>query len=54
MVHINLSDIAILKFHGDDYRRIIIRTLQQIKNLFSIIKMDKEILTFGDIEIEKN
>ena len=29
-------------------------TLQNIKNLFSYIKMAKEILTFGDIEIEKN
>ena len=28
-------------------------TLQNIKNLFSYIKMAKEILTFGDIEIEK-
>ena len=26
-------------------------TLQSIKNLFSCIKMGKEILTFGDIEI---
>ena len=28
-------------------------TLQRIKNWISYIKMDKEILTFGDIEIEK-
>ena len=28
--------------------------LQSIKNLISYIKMGKEILTFGDIEIEKN
>ena len=29
------------------------RTLQNTKNLFSHIKMDKEILTFGNIKIEK-
>ena len=29
-------------------------SLSSIKNLFSYIKMVKEILTFGDIEIEKN
>ena len=29
-------------------------TLQNIKNLFSYIKMAKGILTFDDIEIEKN
>ena len=27
---------------------------KKIKNLFSYVKMDKEILTFGDIEIGKN
>ena len=30
------------------------RTLWKIKNLFPYVKMDKEILTFGNIEIEKN
>ena len=30
------------------------RTLQSTKKLFSNIKMDKQILTFGDTEIEKN
>ena len=30
------------------------RTLQNIKDLFSYIKMGKVNLTFGDIEIEKN
>ena len=30
------------------------RTLQNTKKLFSNIKMDKQILTFGDTEIEKN
>ena len=29
------------------------RTLKNINNLFSYIKMGKEILTFGNIEIEK-
>ena len=29
-------------------------SLQNIKKLFSYIKMGKEVLTFGDIEIEKN
>ena len=29
------------------------RTLYNIKKLFLYIKMDKQILTFGDIEIEK-
>ena len=29
-------------------------TLENIKTLLSHIKMGKEILTFGDIEIEKN
>ena len=29
-------------------------TLQNINNLFSYIKMDKDILMFGNIEIEKN
>ena len=28
-------------------------TLQNINNLFSYVKMGKEILTFGSIEIEK-
>ena len=30
------------------------RILWNIKNLLSSIKIGKEILTFGDIEIEKN
>ena len=29
------------------------RTLQRIKNLFSYVKMGKDILMFGNIEIEK-
>ena len=29
-------------------------TIKNINNLFSYIKMGKEILTFGNIEIEKN
>ena len=29
-------------------------TLWNIKNLFSYVKMGKEILTFGNIEIEKS
>ena len=29
-------------------------TLQKINSLFSFIRMGKEVLTFGNIEIEKN
>ena len=29
-------------------------TLQNMKKIFSYVKMGEEILTFGDIEIEKN
>ena len=55
----NLSDIAILNIKSDHYRCIISgisknRAINLIQNLLSHIKTAKEILTFGDIEIEKN
>ena len=55
----NLSDIAILNIKSDHYRCIITgisknEAINLIQNLLSHIKMAKEILTFGDIEIEKN
>ena len=61
---VNLSDIGILNIKSSDYRCIInfiskdltnkSRTLQNMKHLFSYIKMGKEILMFGDIEIKEN
>ena len=67
MMSLNLSDIAILNIKGSDYRCIIsliskkevINLMQNAdlteksKNLIPHIKMGKEILMFGDIEIEK-
>ena len=48
----NLSNIAILNIKGAVYRRII-SGISKNKNLLSHIKMGKEILAFGDIEIDK-
>ena len=67
MMSLNLSDIAILNIKGSDYRCIIsliskkevINLMQNAdlteknENLIPHIKMGKEILMFGDIEIEK-
>ena len=59
----NLSDIAILKIQDSDYgcvsnlisgkKRKKLNIIKR-KSLLSYLKMFKEILTFGDIEIEKN
>ena len=61
MMSINLSDIAILNVEGVDYCCIISgisridkeKHIIKYKNLLSHIKMGKEILTFGDMEIAK-
>ena len=67
MMSVNLGNIAILKINNADYLCVItgisksevVHLLQKadfkekrIKNLFLYIKMDREILTFVDIEIE--
>ena len=63
----NLSHIAILNIYGVDYRCIISRVskseainlMQNINmavkkwNIINHINIDEEIITFGDIEIEK-
>ena len=58
----NLNDLAILNIKGSDYHCIISRfskseaikrNIIKHKNLLSHIKMGKEILTFDDIETEK-
>ena len=55
MISINLSDIAILNIRGSDYYYCIISLISKIEAIkllqdcYSII-MDKEILTFGNIE----
>ena len=61
MMSVNLGDIAILNIKGSDYRcmisliskneAIIKRWLDWKK--WNIIKMGKEMLTFGNIEIER-
>ena len=62
LMSINLSDIAILNIEGSDYHHIIslISKNEAIKFMQNTdltkktyIKMGKEILTFGNIEIEK-
>ena len=62
MMSMNLSDIAILKIQGSDYgcisnliseKKRKKRNITKRKSLLSHFKMFKEILTFGDIEIEK-
>ena len=63
MMSINFSDIAILNIKGSDYHCIIssIRKNEAIKLMqsaalpekkWNIIKIGKEILTFGNIKIE--
>ena len=67
MMSMKLSDIAILNIKGSDYRCIIsyiskneaIDLMQKAnitkhKQFIFVLKMVKEILTFGNIEIEKN
>ena len=63
---VKLSNIAISNIKGSDYRCIISHKVDakcrfdrkkcnvKHENLLSLIKMGKEILTFGNIEIEKN
>ena len=61
MMSVNLGDIAILNIKGSDYRcmisliskneAIIKRWLDWKK--WNVIKMGKEMLTFGNIEIER-
>ena len=58
MMPSNLSDIAIINIKGSGYRCIISfisknEAINLIQNLCSYIKIGKEILTFGNIEIEK-
>ena len=52
IMSMNLSNIAILNIKGAVYRRII-SGISKNKNLLSHINMGKEILAFGDTEIDK-
>ena len=60
MMSMNFSDVANLNIKGSDYCCIISlfdqkkRNILKHKNLLSHIRMSKEVLTFSDIEIEKN
>ena len=61
MMSVNLGDIAILNIKGSDYRcmiSLISKNEAIIKRWFdwkkwNVIKMGKEMLTFGNIEIER-
>ena len=64
MVSMDTSDIAILNIHGASYGCIMYYAEYRFdqkkwniikhKSLWSYIKMSKEILTFGDIDVEED